>query len=667
MRCIIISLSMKLNIANGNSVRRFFALLCWLVCICVALPTLNSAKASPPDLAPSPSLGGIASLPRIGLETLSINQLFDEDAASGAGFARIAMEWVNIEPDLTDPSEFSWDYYDYLYAQLAARGITPLVRVQKCPPWACNDANGPILDHSYNAFGQFMSAVAERYSQPPYNVHFYEFWNEPDGAGGTNNQLGWGMHPDKYVQMLSKAYAAVKAADPQSVVIMGGMAYDFWFQDGGPFNPDFLAGVLDHGGAQYLDAIAFHYYTNNIHGWANIGMKTDAVRAVMNAHGANLPIVSTEGGLTSAPEYGGSEAIQARYVVQMIVHGSASGLSAITWFTDRDVPNPSPGLEIHAKSGLLRSDNSIKPAYTAMQTFSAKIGSADYLYKMGEADGVNGALEGYRFRSKDGNKQVSVVWNTSGSDVTMTIPATQAGDLGAVTSLLGNNIPPLPGPGGTRLVTVGRDPVYLEWNSLFSDVPNGSTFYPYVMCLVGNGVLSGYIDGTFRPSNNITRGQIAKVVSNAANFTEPVTTQTFEDVPPGSTFYSFVGRLASRNYTSGYACGGPGEPCGNGNLPYFRPNANVTRGQVAKIVSEAAGYSDTPAGQQFEDVAVGSTFYTYAYRLASRNIMSGYACGGPGEPCNPPNNLPYFRPASTATRGQASKIVGNTFFATCQP
>jgi len=35
----------------------------------------------------------------------------------------------------------------------------------------------------------------------------------------------------------------------------------------------------------------------------------------------------------------------------------------------------------------------------------------------------------------------------------------------------------------------------------------------------------------------------------------------------------------------GYACGGEGEPCGPGNLPYFRPNANATRGQVAKINS----------------------------------------------------------------------------------
>ncbi|MEO5951883.1 MAG: S-layer homology domain-containing protein, partial [Chloroflexia bacterium] len=63
---------------------------------------------------------------------------------------------------------------------------------------------------------------------------------------------------------------------------------------------------------------------------------------------------------------------------------------------------------------------------------------------------------------------------------------------------------------------------------------------------------------------------------------------------------------------------------------------------------------------------VGSTFYEYAERLASRSIMSGYPCGGVGEPCGS-GNLPYFRPANDATRGQVTKIVSNAFFPNCTP
>jgi hypothetical protein len=142
----------------------------------------------------------------------------------------------------------------------------------------------------------------------------------------------------------------------------------------------------------------------------------------------------------------------------------------------------------------------------------------------------------------------------------------------------------------------------------------------------------------------------------------------FQDVPIGSTFFDFVGRLASRGYIGGYPCGTvPAEPCvPPDNLPYFRPNNNATRGQISKIVSNAAGFNEPVTGQTFEDVPVGSTFYDFIERLASRGVMSGYPCGSvPSEPCVPPDNRPYFRPNNNATRGQTSKIVANTFFPNC--
>lgn len=201
----------------------------------------------------------------------------------------------------------------------------------------------------------------------------------------------------------------------------------------------------------------------------------------------------------------------------------------------------------------------------------------------------------------------------------------------------------------------------------FSDVPPGSTFYQYVTCLVNQNVIAGYPDCTFRPGNNITRGQLAKVVSNAANFQETHQEQTFEDVAVGSTFHLFVERLASRGIVGGYACGGAGEPCvAPGNKPYFRPNASVTRGQTSKITAIAKGLPDPPSGQQsFQDVPEGSTFWTWIEALAASGAINGYACGGAGEPCVPPSNRPYFRPANNVTRGQASKIVANAFFPEC--
>ena len=54
----------------------------------------------------------------------------------------------------------------------------------------------------------------------------------------------------------------------------------------------------------------------------------------------------------------------------------------------------------------------------------------------------------------------------------------------------------------------------------------------------------------------MTRGQLSKIVANAAGFEEPHTNQTFQDVPTGSTFYLYVERMASRGIIGGYPCGG---------------------------------------------------------------------------------------------------------------
>jgi photosystem II stability/assembly factor-like uncharacterized protein len=231
-----------------------------------------------------------------------------------------------------------------------------------------------------------------------------------------------------------------------------------------------------------------------------------------------------------------------------------------------------------------------------------------------------------------------------------------------------------PGPSSTATPTVNPSVTQVATATptacaiSFTDVDPQHTFYPYVMCLACRGIVVGYPDGTFRPNNPVTRGQLSKIVSGAAGFNEPPGEQVFEDVPVGHIFYEWVNRLASRGIVQGYPCGGAGEPCGPANLPYFRPFANVTRGQSSKIVASAAILPAPPSGQwTFQDVPEGSTFWTWIEALATSGAINGYPCGGTGEPCVPPDNRPYFRPGNDVTRGQSSKIVALTFFPECGP
>ncbi|HKP51658.1 MAG TPA: S-layer homology domain-containing protein [Chloroflexia bacterium] len=232
----------------------------------------------------------------------------------------------------------------------------------------------------------------------------------------------------------------------------------------------------------------------------------------------------------------------------------------------------------------------------------------------------------------------------------------------------------LPVPTLTALVSTATStpeetstPIAGECTLQFSDVPEGSTFYMYVRCLACRGIIAGYPDGSFRPDGLITRGQLAKIASNAAGLDGTPSGQTFEDVPESDPFYMYVGRAAARGVLNGYPCGGESEPCGPESRPYFRPYASTTRGQLAKVVANAAGMmeAEVPTEDMFADVPAGSTFYDYVQMLTSHGAMGGYPCGGEGEPCDT-QDRPYFRPYNNVTRGQASKIVAGAFYPNCQ-
>jgi len=89
-------------------------------------------------------------------------------------------------------------------------------------------------------------------------------------------------------------------------------------------------------------------------------------------------------------------------------------------------------------------------------------------------------------------------------------------------------------------------------------------------------VIAGYLDGTFKPNNALTRGQLAKIAVISAGWaladpTEP----TFIDVPRSDAFYRYVETAYSHTLITGY---------GDGT---FRPYTNMTRGQFAKVLYQA--------------------------------------------------------------------------------
>jgi hypothetical protein len=101
-----------------------------------------------------------------------------------------------------------------------------------------------------------------------------------------------------------------------------------------------------------------------------------------------------------------------------------------------------------------------------------------------------------------------------------------------------------------------------------------------ILALAQNGVMSGYLDGTFRPQNPLVRAQFARVIVGAMEI--PVTEATpygFKDLGPDTASlypHEYVGAAAEKLIVKGYVDG------------TFRPYTNVTRTQVIAMIVRAA-------------------------------------------------------------------------------
>jgi hypothetical protein len=169
----------------------------------------------------------------------------------------------------------------------------------------------------------------------------------------------------------------------------------------------------------------------------------------------------------------------------------------------------------------------------------------------------------------------------------------------------------------------------------FGDVPEGMWAYSYIRALACTGIVSGYPDGTFRPQNPTTRAQLVKMVVLLEGSTlQSPPAPTFVDVPASHVFYRYVETAVNLELIAGYEDGS------------FKPDAPVSRAQVAKIVVKARGWDlalpATPAS--LCDVSATHWAYSYIQVAIAHGIFTGY-----GDGC--------FRPDDFATRAQLAKVL----------
>jgi hypothetical protein len=397
-------------------------------------------------------------------------EVLTKTAETGAHWVRLPIQWASIEPANTTPEHYQWPAsLDAGLEWLAGQGFEIILTLTANPSWAATYPGGPIDRTEIDELAEFLSAAVAHYSVPPYGVKYWELYNEPDNGDLAYASAGWGYwgnEPVAYAQMLAAVYEPMKTANPGIYVVFGGLSYDNWVEDGGPFVRDFLDRVLEYDPAPPFDIMNFHYYPNFGWRWAPWGIgligKTAALREKLASYGINKLFMCTETAeQSSAYPYppGGDDERQSRYVVQALVRGVAADLETVVWFMLRDDDDPLGPW----KTGLLNADLTPKPAFYAYQTLVEQLRPAGYAGTIEPAAYNSELIEGYAFFAPGTSTQILVVWSQDADEHQMTLETER---LTIVDKYGGETVRHDEEDGlvdGRVQVNIGIDPVYLRF------------------------------------------------------------------------------------------------------------------------------------------------------------------------------------------------------------
>jgi len=409
------------------------------------------------------------------LEKITTRGGLDYFANRYTSWARKDFSW-----DLVEPVEGQryWDAYVNLDDELQKAyqsDIRVIGTIGITPSWAIKDgfACGAIAPEKLAAFGQFVYDLVQRYKAAPYNMEYWEMYNEPDVVGW----LGcWGDEQDPYyggryyAEMLKVAYPQIKAADPDAQVLFGGLLLDC-----NPYDPPagktcipgkFLEGALINNAGPYFDGVSFHAYDyyrlqygvydngNFFSAWNTTGpiltAKANYIRFLLNKYGyPGKYLINSEIALLcdlcsdDSIYYTDFERTKVNYIVNAYSDALAVGLKANIWYSVKGWRN----------SELLNSNLTPRLSYDAYLFASKKLGWAEYVGPVTPEllGGVSG-LKGHKFKTLEG-KGLWTLWSLDGFDHIVTLPGTPK----QIWDGLGQAITV------TNPLTVTLMPLYIDW------------------------------------------------------------------------------------------------------------------------------------------------------------------------------------------------------------
>ncbi|MCI0394795.1 MAG: hypothetical protein L0332_20965 [Chloroflexi bacterium] len=264
------------------------------------------------------------------------------------GWVKQAFAWRDIET--LEKGKYDWWRPDLIVEAVEKAGLKLLVRIDRQPFWT--QPNDELRENrppdNLQDFADFCGVLAGRYRG---RIGAYQVWNEP------NLNREWGDRPPdpaEYTELLKVCYQAIKAADPEAIVISAGLApTGTGLPDAIP-DPEFLQGMYDAGAAAYFDVLG------------------------LNAPGYKAPPETSPEEGTSNPDYGGGRWFVFRHVEDMrqvmVDNGDGGKQVAILemgWTTDT---RPGSSYAWHAVSEAEQADYLVRAYRYAADNWRPWIG-----------------------------------------------------------------------------------------------------------------------------------------------------------------------------------------------------------------------------------------------------------------------------------------------------
>ncbi|MGB8644792.1 MAG: cellulase family glycosylhydrolase [Anaerolineae bacterium] len=295
-------------------------------------------------------------------------------AAAGVQAVRVDFGWDQLNPA---PQQYQWQDYEAMVQALRARKLDVMgvldysswwgSAAQSSDDWRVRLYSPPLDPRD---FARYAYAVVSHFKN---NVHVWQVWNQP------NTSDFWKPLPDaaRYVQLLQETYLAIKYADPQAVVVFGGLSGNGVEGDNASgWESNFIQSAYAAGARGYFDVMAIHPFILPNSGIAVVRNRITATRATLTANGdGKLPIWLTEMGVpTDAPWWPTaplqSEASQAAWLAQVYTR-LWDQTPTIFWYSLQDRAGED---DPDAHFGLLHADYSSKPAYDQLKGLTGGAG-----------------------------------------------------------------------------------------------------------------------------------------------------------------------------------------------------------------------------------------------------------------------------------------------------